>query len=118
MTNRCGMFKKGTFICQIKYNLDMLNKFDMDNVKPIKIPMASSGHLDLDKNEKAVSQNVYRSVIESLLCICASKYRGESRRGAAGATVPVAPHNTYFMTRPNNTYFICLKIVVFNLGNY
>lgn len=74
MTNRCGMFKKGTFICQIKYNLDMLNKFDMDNVKPIKIPMASSGHLDLDKNEKAVSQNVYRSVIESLLCICASRY--------------------------------------------
>jgi hypothetical protein len=83
--------KKGTFIFQTKYNLDMLNKFDMDNVKPIKISMASTGHLDLDKNEKAVSQNVYRSVIESLLCICASRYRGGSRRGAAGATASVAP---------------------------
>jgi hypothetical protein len=46
----------------------MLKKFDMENAKPIKTPMATNGHLDLNEDGgKAMDQKVYRSVIGSLL---------------------------------------------------
>jgi hypothetical protein len=65
--------KEGTFICQTKYTRDILKKFDMVNAKPIKTPMPTNGHLDLDKDGKAVDQKVYRSMIGSLLYLCASR---------------------------------------------
>ena len=65
--------KEGTFICQTKYTRDILKKFDMVNAKPIKTPMPTNGHLDLDKDGKVVDQKVYRSMIGSLLYLCASR---------------------------------------------
>jgi hypothetical protein len=65
--------KGGTFISQNKYTKDMLKKFDMDKAKPIKTPMPTNGHLDLDQGGKDVNQKVYRSMIESLLYLCASR---------------------------------------------
>jgi hypothetical protein len=65
--------KEGTFICQTKYTKDMLKKFDMENAKPIKTPMPTNGHLDLNEDGKAVDQKVYRSMIGSLLYLCASR---------------------------------------------
>jgi hypothetical protein len=41
--------KDGTFISQTKYINDILKKFDMNNVKNIKRPMPSNGHLDLNE---------------------------------------------------------------------
>lgn len=52
----------------------MLNKFDMNNVKPIKILMASNGHLDLDDNLKVINQKVYHFMIGSLLYLCVSRH--------------------------------------------
>jgi hypothetical protein len=46
---------------------DMLKKFDMDKANPIKTPMSTNGHLDLDQGGKDVDQKVYRSMIGSLL---------------------------------------------------
>jgi hypothetical protein len=43
--------KDGTFISQTKYTHDMLKKFDMNNAKPIKTPMPSNGHLDLNEDD-------------------------------------------------------------------
>jgi hypothetical protein len=40
--------QEGTFISQTKYIQDILNKFGMKDAKPIKIPMGTNGHLDLD----------------------------------------------------------------------
>jgi hypothetical protein len=63
----------GTFISQTKYALDLLKKFGMDKAKPIKTPMGTNGHLDLDMSGKSVDQKVYRSMIGSLLYFCASR---------------------------------------------
>jgi hypothetical protein len=45
----------------------------MKDAKPIKTPMGTNGHLDLDTGGKSVDQKVYRSMIGSLLYLCASR---------------------------------------------
>jgi hypothetical protein len=44
----------------------------MADSKPIKTPMALNGHLDLNEEGKSVDQKVFRSMIDSLLYLCAS----------------------------------------------
>jgi hypothetical protein len=51
--------QESTFICQTKYIQDVLKKFGMKNAKPIKTPMGTNGHLDLDTGGKSVDQKVY-----------------------------------------------------------
>jgi hypothetical protein len=65
--------QEGTFISQTKYIQDILKKFGMKNGKPIKTPMETNGHLDLDMGGKSIDQKVYRSMIGSLLYLCASR---------------------------------------------
>jgi hypothetical protein len=65
--------QEGTFISQTKYIQDILKKFGMKNAKPIKTPMGTNGHLDLDMGGKSIDQKVYRSMIGSLLYLCASR---------------------------------------------
>jgi hypothetical protein len=65
--------KEGTFISQIKYTHDILKKFGMDEAKPIKTPMGTNGHLDPYLGGTSVDQKVYRSMIRSLLYLCASR---------------------------------------------
>jgi hypothetical protein len=45
----------------------------MDNAKPIKTPMGTNGHLDLDMGGTSVGQKVYHSMIGSLVYLCASR---------------------------------------------
>jgi hypothetical protein len=65
--------KEGTFISQMKYTRDILKKFGMDKAKPIKTPMGTNGHLDLDLGGTLVEQKIYCSMIGSLLYLCASR---------------------------------------------
>jgi hypothetical protein len=65
--------KEGTFIGQMKYTHDILKKFGMDKAKPIKTPMGTNCHLDLDLGSTSVDQKVYRSMIGSLLYLYASR---------------------------------------------
>src|SRR6187455_2835609 len=65
--------KDGIFISQSKYLKDMLKKFGLENAKPIKTPMATNVHLDLDEGGTMVDQKLYRSIIGSLLYITASR---------------------------------------------
>jgi hypothetical protein len=46
--------KEGTFVSQTKYTHDILKKFGMDKVKPIKTPMGTNSHLDLDLDDTSV----------------------------------------------------------------
>jgi hypothetical protein len=45
----------------------------MKDAKPIKTPMGTNGHLNLDTGGKSIDQKVYRSMIGSLLYLCASR---------------------------------------------
>ena len=63
----------GSFISQTTYIQDILNKFGMKDAKPIKTPMGTNGHLDLDTGGKSVDQKVYQLMIGSLLYLCASR---------------------------------------------
>jgi transposase InsO family protein len=65
--------QEGTFISQTKYIQDILTKFGMKDAKPIKTPIGTNGHIDLDTGGKSVDQKVYRSMIGSLLYLCASR---------------------------------------------
>jgi hypothetical protein len=65
--------QEATFISQTKYIQDILTKFGMKDAKPIKTPMETNGHLGLDMEGKSVDQKVYRSMIGSLLYLCASR---------------------------------------------
>jgi hypothetical protein len=44
----------------------------MDKAKPIKTPIGTNGHLDLDLGDTLVDQKVYCSMIGSLLYFCLS----------------------------------------------
>jgi hypothetical protein len=65
--------QEGTFISQTKYIQDILTKFGMKDAKPIKTPMGTNGHLDLDTGGKSIDQKVYGSTLGSLLYLCASR---------------------------------------------
>ena len=63
----------GIFISQEKYLKDVLRKFGMQDCKGVKIPMPTNGHLCTDENGIDFDQKVYRSMIGSLLYLCASR---------------------------------------------
>ena len=65
--------KEGTFISQTKYTQDILKKFGMKDAKPAKTPMGTDEHLDLNVGGKFIDQKAYRSMIGSLLYLCASR---------------------------------------------
>ena len=65
--------KEEIFISQEKYTNDLLKRFKMDECKPIKTPMPTNGHLDLDEGGNPVDQTLYRSMIGSLLYLTASR---------------------------------------------
>jgi hypothetical protein len=61
----------GTFISQTKYIQDILKKFGMKDDKPIKTPMGTNGHLDLDTGGKSIDQKDLYSIyvhFDRILC--------------------------------------------------
>jgi hypothetical protein len=46
--------KDGNFLSQEKYTKDLLKRFNMEKYKPIKTPMPTNGHLDLDEGGNSV----------------------------------------------------------------
>jgi hypothetical protein len=65
--------KDRTIIYQSKYANDLLKRFGMDNSKPIKTPMATNIHLDLDEGGNSIDLKLYRSMIDNLLYLTTSR---------------------------------------------
>ena len=63
----------GTFISESKYLRESLRKFDLENYKFIKTPMATDLKLTLDKEGISVDSSKYRCMIGSLLHLIASR---------------------------------------------
>jgi hypothetical protein len=53
--------KEGMFLGQTKYIQDMLKKFDMEKAKPIKTPITSNGHFDLNVEGKSTKNSIVLS---------------------------------------------------------
>jgi hypothetical protein len=65
--------KEGIFISQTKYTRDILKRYGMNKAKPIKTPIGTNGHLDLNLGGTSVDQKVYHSMIRSLVYLCESR---------------------------------------------
>ena len=65
--------REGIFISEEKYTKDLLKRCKMDECKPIKAPMPSNGHLDLDEGGNKVDRTLCRSMIGSLLYLTTSR---------------------------------------------
>ena len=63
----------GTFISQAKYIQDMLKRFNFKDAKEKTTPMQTKCHLKRNPDGKDVDQKLYRSMIGSLLYLCASR---------------------------------------------
>ena len=62
--NQCD---RGISISQTKYINEMLNKFKMEDCKPVGTPMVTGCKLSKDDTTEYVDQTMYRSMIGSLL---------------------------------------------------
>ena len=91
--------REGTFINQAKYTQDMLKRFKLSDVKPASTPMPTKCQLDIDPNGKAVDQKVYRSMIGSLLYLCAS-------RPDIMLSVGIC---AWFQAAPKESHFVAVK---------
>jgi len=59
--------KKGIFIYQTKYIKEMLNKFQMEDSKPVSTPMVTGCKLSLHDDSTKVDKTMYRSLINGIL---------------------------------------------------
>jgi hypothetical protein len=59
--------KEDIFIYQAKYTKDLMNKFNMTELKPVSTPMSTVAVLDPNENSEAIDQREYMSMIGSLL---------------------------------------------------
>jgi hypothetical protein len=88
----------GTFINQVKYIQDMLKKFNIDSgVKGAKTAMPTKVTLDLNPSGKVVDQKLCRSMIGSLLYLCASRPYIMLSMGMC-AQYQAAPKESHLMT--------------------
>ncbi|GJX23681.1 putative ribonuclease H-like domain-containing protein, partial [Tanacetum coccineum] len=63
----------GIFISQEKYVQDMLRRFDMESVRPATTPYEAAKPKSKDEPDDAVNVHLYRSMIDSLMYLTASR---------------------------------------------
>ncbi|XP_071724406.1 uncharacterized mitochondrial protein AtMg00810-like [Rutidosis leptorrhynchoides] len=65
--------KEGTSITQEKYAKNLVKKFGLESSKPMRTPMGTNEHLSKDIEGEDADPTLYRSMIGSLLYLCASR---------------------------------------------
>jgi hypothetical protein len=58
---------------QAKYTKDILKKFQMDDSKPLSTLMSTTIVLDADEDGEPMDQKEYKSMIDSLLYLTATR---------------------------------------------
>jgi hypothetical protein len=64
---------QGTFVHQAKYTKDLMKKFNMAELKTVSTPMSTATSLGPDEDGETVDQREYRSMIDSLLYLTATR---------------------------------------------
>jgi hypothetical protein len=65
--------KEDIFTHQAKYMKDLMKKFNMAELKPMLTSMSMATALDPDKNDEAIDQREYKSMISSLLYLTVTR---------------------------------------------
>jgi ABC-type branched-subunit amino acid transport system ATPase component len=65
--------KQGTIVHQAKYTKDLMKKFNMNELEVVSTLMNTTTLLNLDENGEVVDQREYRSMIDSLLYLMATR---------------------------------------------
>jgi hypothetical protein len=65
--------KQGTFVHQAKYTKDLIKKFNMAELKPVSTSMSSAASLGPDEDGQAMDEREYRSMIDSLMYLTATR---------------------------------------------
>jgi hypothetical protein len=65
--------KQGTFMHQAKYMKDLINKFNMAELKHVSTLMSTATSLGSDEDGEVVDQREYMSMIGSLLYLTAAR---------------------------------------------
>jgi hypothetical protein len=65
--------KQVIFVHQAKYMKGLMKKFNMADLKPVLTLMSTTTVLDPNKNDEAVDQREYMSIIDSLLYLTVTK---------------------------------------------
>ena len=68
-----NQMQQGIFICQQKYAVEILKKFDMQNCKPISTPLVQNAKLTKNDGAALIDQNKYRSLIGCLLYLSTTR---------------------------------------------
>jgi hypothetical protein len=89
--------KQGTFVHQAKYMKDLMKKFNMSELKPVSTPMSSAVSLGLDEDGKIVDQREYKSMIDSLLYLTATRPHIQFTVGLC-ARFQASPRSSHRMT--------------------
>ncbi|KAH0667872.1 hypothetical protein KY285_029078 [Solanum tuberosum] len=95
-------YSDGIFICQQKYISDILNRFKMQDCKPVSTPITTGVKLGKDEDSEKVDDSMYRSLIGSLLYLTASR----------PAILFVVSLLSRFMHSPKDTHFTAAKRVL------
>jgi hypothetical protein len=65
--------KQGTFMHQARYRKDLMKKYIMAELKPVSTPMSTATSLGPDEDGETIDQREYRSMIDSLLYLMATR---------------------------------------------
>ena len=66
--------QEGTFINQVKYIKELLQRFRMENSKQVGTPMCTSTKLDKDERDTKIDEKKYRGMIGSLFYLTTSRH--------------------------------------------
>jgi hypothetical protein len=89
--------KQGTFVHQANYTKDLMNKFNMAELKPLSTLMSRATALDPDKNGEVVDQREYMSMIGSLLYLTTTRTDIQFIMGLC-ACFQASPRSSHQMT--------------------